>query len=288
MESAIFTAPTSPASNADGTVTAIVAEPAQTLAGAAILALQLPAAAAPANARLAGRYFLARCGAQSEWERVHNWQIYLRRPLRVVKRRRLADQEAPADMWWLWAPQDEDPGFSWLRCLAPGAPVNLIGPLGNGFAILPNTRHLLLVAESSRAPGLLPLVELVLDRGGKVTLAVRDMGAGLDHLAPALPLAVELQVARSEAEWNSLLNDGVRWADQIGAALPLDSTAALAETIRQRRFRLDPGFALALVDADLACGYGACLACVVPLANSSLTRACVHGPVFDLVELAGE
>jgi dihydroorotate dehydrogenase electron transfer subunit len=41
------------------------------------------------------------------------------------------------------------------------------------------------------------------------------------------------------------------------------------------------------VDADLACGYGACLACVVPLANGSLTRACVHGPVFDLLELAG-
>ena len=54
------------------------------------------------------------------------------------------------------------------------------------------------------------------------------------------------------------------------------------------RLRLESGFALALVESDLACGYGACLACVVPLAGGSLTRACVHGPVFDLLELAGK
>jgi len=69
----------------------------------------------------------------------------------------------------------------------------------------------------------------------------------------------------------------------------------LAYEIQQRRYRLEAGFAQVLVDADLMCGVGACLACVVPTAGGGFTRACVHGrftracvhgPVLDLTRLA--
>ena len=134
---------------------------------------------------------------------------------------------------------------------------------------------------------LLPLADAILDRGGHVTLLLRG-ASGDEETIRSLPIAVEVHSARTDAEWAAALADSVRWADQICAALPAADFLPLAETIRQRRFRLDPGFALLLVEADLACGYGACLACVVPLANGNLTRACVHGPVFDLLELTGK
>ena len=69
---------------------------------------------------------------------------------------------------------------------------------------------------------------------------------------------------------------------QANRSINLDD---LAEIIRNRRFRLEENYAHMLVRADLACGYGACLACVVPTANGGVTRACVHGPVIDLTRL---
>ncbi len=79
----------------------------------------------------------------------------------------------------------------------------------------------------------------------------------------------------------------LRWSDQVCTAIAAAHLPAVADAIRRIRVRFDAGFAFSFVDADLACGYGACLACVVPLANGNLTRACLHGPVFDLLELMG-
>jgi dihydroorotate dehydrogenase electron transfer subunit len=135
----------------------------------------------------------------------------------------------------------------------------------------------------------LPLMDEALDRGGQVSLLLLDgrpQTIDVDLLRAGLPLAVEVHRVE-EADWREGMASGVGWCDQVctaadGAYLPI-----LAEAVRRGRIRFDAGFAFAFVDADLACGYGACLACVVPLANGSLTRACVHGPVFDLLELAG-
>ena len=280
MNSSVFTVPTHPTLNADGTLTALSAAPSRSQAGALLLTLRMPVGLA--RERLAGRYFLARCGAQTEWERAEHWQFYLRRPLFVVNRQR--SSAADSEIWHVSAPASDDPGLQWLAHLAEDAPVNLIGPLGNGVALLPSTRNLLILAEPARAPALLPAVEPVLDRGGHVTLALRSDAAVDPDLLAALPMAVEVRQV-GDGAWPALLAETVRWADQIVAVLPAVDFPSLAETIRQRRFRLEPGFALMLVESDLVCGYGACLACVIPTANGGYTRSCVHGPVFDLVEL---
>ena len=36
----------------------------------------------------------------------------------------------------------------------------------------------------------------------------------------------------------------------------------------------------------MACGYGACFGCVVPLAAGGYARVCVDGPVLDAAALA--
>ena len=275
-----------PAFHADGTITAIVARPGAGLAGALLLTLALPPL--PVRELVGGRYVLARCGAQSPAERAENWQIYLRRPLTGCRAASLLAGWGHEDLWRFWAPGTADPGYRWLAGLPAGAPVNLLGPAGNGFFLDPAARHLLLLAEPQRAPLLLPLADADPGPGGHVTLLLRGAAATRRLSALAAHRRGGAQCPRRMASGPPPWPTACAGPTRSVARCRLRDLLPLAETIRQRRFRLDPGFALLLVEADLACGYGACLACVVPLANGNLTRACVHGPVFDLLELTGK
>ncbi len=248
----------------------------------------------------AGRYVLARCGAQSPEERAEEWSIYLRRPLFVAGQGRLhSPAEPPGEAWHFLLPASVtaapgDPGYAWLARRRPGETMNLLGPFGNGFRLHPHSRNLLLLAdrrEESRADLdwlalLMPAVHPTLDRGGRVTLLLRQRESPAPELVRSLPLAVEIQTASSDSEWRALLEPGLAWADQVLAGLPQAGYAELAQAVRQARFRLEEGFVQVLVQADLVCATGACLACVVPLPGGGLTRACIHGPVFDLTRLA--
>ncbi len=202
----------------------------------------------------------------------------------------------PYALWRLTAPLSDDPGLAWLAARQAGETINLAGPYGSGFPLLPLTRRLLLVADAPHLGIVLPLVDAALDRGGQVSLLLLEdnsdaVAVDSDALAVAalrrgLPLAVEfhrLPAHGSEQEMDGAL----RWSDQVCTAIAAVHLPAVADAIRRVRVRFDAGFAFSFVAADLACGYGACLACVVPLANGNLTRACLHGPVFDLLELMG-
>ncbi len=254
----------------------------------------------------AGRYVLARCGAATPTERAEQWQIYLRRPLFFAGRRQMqnidesdqARSEAVSatgmsekfnnekfDSGEFILPAGNDPGYRWLASQPPGAAINLIGPLGQGFSLGAQHRNLLLLATPDRAPALLPLIDPLLDRGGRITLVLQTDGKTENPLLPLLPIAVEVRQAKTESEWQRQLQETIAWSDQICAALPMATFQPLADAIRRHRFRLESGFAQVLVEADLVCGVGACLACVVPTPDGGYTRACVHGPVFDLTAL---
>lgn len=270
---------------ADGTVAAQLAAAPRIEHGLLWLNLLLPKQGDTEH--VAGRFVLARCGAHGPQERKEQWSIYLRRPLFPAGRPRPLGGE-PYTLWPFAAPPGDDPGYAWLAAQAAGAAVNLVGPYGSGFPLLPLTRRLLLVADVPHLAVLLPLLDEALDRGGQVSLLLLDEGRTLDleGLRAGLPLAVEVH-RLGAAEWPAAIDSGLRWCDQVCTAVAGAHLVTLAEAVRRTRLRFDAGFAFAFADADLACGYGACLACIVPLANGSLTRACIHGPVFDLWELAG-
>lgn len=286
-------------SHSDNTITASLAAPPRRFDRYALLSLHMPWGQIPAA--VAGRYLLARCGAQSAEERWEQWHIYFRRPLFVTAARLHhaprpapkaddpddSDDQGPMAIYELLLPLNADPpdpGYAWLARLNADDPLNVIGLLGNGFHVEENTRNLLLTAAADRLATLQPLVDPVLDRGGRVTVLVRAERPPIELIA-RLPVAVEVHTVADAAEWTAALQELLPWADQVCAALPRDACTRLTEQVRSKRFRLEPGFAQVLLEAPLYCGIGACLACVVPLGSGGVTRACVHGPVFDLSQL---
>ncbi|HXF62251.1 MAG TPA: hypothetical protein VNK95_11585 [Caldilineaceae bacterium] len=230
-----------------------------------------------------GRFFMARCTDDSPDARRTDWTYYLRRPL-LVAGLPSALPTGPGQRIDLLPIFPDDPGVRWLAARPFGSRVNLLGPFGQPFALPAHRRALLVLADAAWLPVWLPAIHAMLDQGGRVTLVLRGV-AEPDAVLPLLPLAVELRTAADEDEWARHLGETIRWADVAVCALPAPEYQALADRFRLGRFRLERGFAYALAPADLACGFGACLACVVPLPDGGMTRACLHGPIFPLERL---
>ncbi len=268
-------------------------------------AVRLPADLVPQFGTIAGRYFLLRCSSAAGSEREGNWANLLRRPLFACGRQSLDREER----WQFYFPQgrsDEDgkpvpgqakghsavdAGWAWLARRDLGDLLNLLGPFGNGFTLLPELQNLLLLADIEDDAAwfwrLLPLCEQALDRGGRVTVLIRAKSEeAVTDLMPFLPVQVEVRTATAESQWLKQIGSTVGWADQVCAGVSPNLFGELLSIIRQSRFRVDRNFAQILVGADLLCGVGACLVCAIPRVRGGVTRACVHGPVFDLAELA--
>ena len=267
-------------------------------------AVRFPTNLIPQFETVGGRYFLLRCGSAVGIDREGDWSIFLRRPLFVCGRQTLDQHER----WLFYFPRcsyDEsghpelsaadgqgaaDEGIAWLARRALGDLLNLQGPFGNGFSLLPEPQNLLLLADIEDDPAwfwkLLPLCEQALDRGGRVTFLMRTKREeAVADLVPFLPVQVEVQTVTAQNQWLHHISSALGWADQVCAGVAASSLGELLSVVRNSRFRVDRNFAQILVDADLLCSVGACLVCAVPTARGGFTRACVHGPVFDLTEL---
>jgi len=265
----------------DGTITVRVVTPAGEMAGIPVLTVALADETPVARS---GQYWLARCGVESLEERDEDWGIYLRRPLWTVEERSATEHNNRQLLLLPTLPPD-DPGRGWLLRRTTGSSVNLIGPLGNGFVVEPSVHRLLLVTTPALAPALFAVANRHLDHNGAVSwLLLATEQSEVEALLPWLPRAAEVHTAASLND--PFVAEAIRWADGLCSTLEPAGWRPLVELIRRHRLRLDPGYAQLLVQADLVCGAGACLACVVPLAGGGMTRACVHGPVFDLTALA--
>lgn len=274
----VYSPPAQPSIHPDGTLGCVLMEKIELGVAGNLLHFSTPGPLPPS---LAGRFFLARCAPDTWEDRRDNWSIYTRRALFVAG----TPANGGPDTLALQLPPGDDPGFHWLRRQPLGTRINLLGPLGQTVDLPAAVRTLLLVCTDELMPVLLPLAHTLLDRGGRVTLYLRQTGPTSEPARHLLPLAVEVHHLPDRSTWEAELQSVLRWADHVAAALDLDHYHTLAHAIRRARFRIEPGFAHALAAPNLICGYGACLACVVPTAEGGYTRACVHGPFFPLEEL---
>lgn len=224
---------------------------------------------------LPGQFLLLRCADR--------FTCYLRRPIFPTP--------LPHAQLSLLLRPDPDPGLAWLSARQPGDTLDVIGPLGRGFPMPKNVRHLLLASDTPAIGPLLGQMERAIAAGAAVTLALGGSRASVLYPVAALPPAVEFQAATLDGSLGhrgpvtDLLPDLLRWADLAC----LTGSPALYRTVRRQmaqvRLRAETSFLYGLMtDSPLACGVGACLSCTVTAATGS-KLSCVDGPVFDLTEL---
>jgi len=177
---------------------------------------------------------------------------------------------------------------------APGDTLGSIGPLGNGFEVKTAPAHVFLAGGIGSAP--FPLLSREISRVDPVAPQLLLLGAAS---ASSLHLAEELQELGVRVETATM--DGsegfrgtvVDLVDSIKipagslfyACGPNPMLAALAKLLENRGHHCQ-----AALEERMACGFGACNGCAVPVKESAgsgwrYEMVCTRGPVFDLMTI---
>ena len=157
------------------------------------------------------------------------------------------------------------PGTRALAALEPGERIAVLGPLGRGFDLRVR-RPLLAGGGIGVAP--FPYVAQALGRTDAVLVFRSRFHAEAAALLPAAEVVVD----------PTLVTEVLPRGRDVLACGPEPMLRAVA--------RIAPGAQLAW-EAPMACGYGACHGCVVPI-RGRLRRLCVDGPVLPARDVLGE
>jgi dihydroorotate dehydrogenase electron transfer subunit len=182
---------------------------------------------------------------------------------------------------WLYANEGDRVAFVFssrdplAACVRVGDSLDLLAPLGNAIDLDMSARRVLLIGEGTQIVQLIALAHHAVTQAREVVLVSRG-----ESIFPAHLLSPEIEYRTDDALGAEL----IAWADAIVASGSAELYRALANAIRAVRYRLEPGFARAIVDLPMPCGTGACGACAVETARG-LQLACTDGPAFDWAAL---
>jgi dihydroorotate dehydrogenase electron transfer subunit len=166
--------------------------------------------------------------------------------------------------------------------------MDLVGPLGHGWDVLPNTAHALLVGGGLGAAPLGMLAEHLASAGVATVVAQgaptveRLVGRRLfERVSRRVEVATDDGSAGEQGFVTSVtarLLDSEQF-DMVYICGPEIMERAVIEQCSQHTVPCQVS-----LERLMACGIGACLSCVVST-RSGLKRACVDGPVFDAEEV---
>jgi dihydroorotate dehydrogenase electron transfer subunit len=184
--------------------------------------------------------------------------------------------------------EDVGPGSARLAGLEVGERVWVYGPLGHPFSSLGD-----LTADPAGAIlvgggiGVAPLAILrrqLAERGAATRILLgfrdRDHSGGLDDLFACceVRLASEDGHAGHKGFVTDLLAVLLEGDDAGSAAVYACGPPAMLEAVREMCAASGVACELAM-ESPMACGFGACFGCAVPLAEGGYMRLCVDGPV---------
>jgi NAD(P)H-flavin reductase len=186
------------------------------------------------------------------------------------------------------------PGTERLSSLERGEEVWVNGPLGRPFSapgeLVPDAAGAVLVGGGIGVAPLAVWRRALSDAGvaTRVLLGFRDEAhaGGLDLFACSeLRLASEDGHAGHRGYVTDLLAVVLEGRDAIAGPVYACGPPAMLEAVR--RMCADRGVVCELaMESPMACGFGACFGCAVPLADGGYMRLCVDGPVVRGDEIA--
>jgi len=249
-------------------VTASVISNNEVMPGVHLVWLESPQIASTAQP---GQFVMVRCG--------EGFKHPLRRPLSIHQ---LADGSKLAFLFNVTGK-----GTYWLAQCKVGDNIDLLGPLGNGFLIHPESHNLLLLAGGIGIAPLRFLIDKTLEQGKEITLLLGAQTSS--HLYPKnlLPFGIGLAETTEDgsAGERGMITDSFRrfvfsaWADQVFACGPLPMYKAMAQMPELK----DKPVQVSL-EVRMGCGRGVCYGCTIKT-KRGLKQVCQDGPVFDLEDV---
>jgi dihydroorotate dehydrogenase electron transfer subunit len=173
-------------------------------------------------------------------------------------------------------------GTHWLSKRQSGDSLDLLGPLGNGYTIHPDSKNLLLVAGGIGVAPLVFLAQKASKPGGSVTLLLgaqtKSQLYPKNLISPEVKLitATEDGSAGKRGMITDLLPEYINWADQIFACGP----PSMYQSMAAQKFLKKKPVQISL-EVRMGCGLGVCYGCTIKT-KSGLKQVCKDGPVFDL------
>ena len=193
---------------------------------------------------------------------------FLRRPFSVC------DCEGEGDVLTLCI-QKAGAGTQALCAMEPGAQLDLLTGLGNGFDTRSVTSCPLLIGGGSGVGALYGLAKALVDQGADITVALGfRTAADVFYVNQFHDLGAEVYVYTEDASRGGagLATDAVGLPHtELFACGPLGMLEAL-DAIEDR----DAQFSL---EARMGCGFGACMGCTIDTVLGA-KRVCADGPVF--------
>ena len=178
-------------------------------------------------------------------------------------------------------------GTAWLSLRRKGEKLDMLGPLGHGFHISPDSKKLLLVAGGIGIAPLVFLAQQALVQKKSVTLLLGAQTKDALYPQKLLPdgiksiLTTEDGSYGEEGKVTDTLPGHVNWADQIYACGPLAMYNTIADEKRQWQNKKPVQVSL---EIRMGCGIGACFSCSIKTKNG-MKRVCLDGPVFNLDDI---
>lgn len=180
-------------------------------------------------------------------------------------------------------------GTEILSKMKQGEELNVLGPLGNGFATVFEGQYAVLAGGGIGIAPLFPLAETLCRQGKKVILAVGAKSeAYLTDTAPYERLGVEVCTATDDGSYGrkgfvtDLILDLKREnkCDYIYACGPSPMLRSVEKAALEHGIRGQVS-----TESNMGCGLGVCLCCPNKVKTGGYKRTCVDGPVFEIGEL---
>jgi dihydroorotate dehydrogenase electron transfer subunit len=211
-------------------------------------------------------------------------------------------------------------GTFWLSQQQAGNKIDVLGPLGKGFNIVPGLKNMLLVGGGI---GIAPLIFLAQYASPQYQVALIHGASTAAQIYPflSLPLTINSSPSKGEEKGEGekqsnllslpsgvqfipvtedgtlgskgmvtdILPDFLDWADQVFACGPVDMYKAMALTLNpsslkgegEKRTNLRCQVSL---EVRMGCGIGACHSCTINTKHG-LKQVCRDGPVFEMNDI---
>jgi len=174
-------------------------------------------------------------------------------------------------------------GTRWLSQRKAGEEIDLFGPLGRGFSIMPASKNLLLGAGGIGIAPIAFLAQAAVKQKHSVKLLLGAATASQLYPTRLLPPEIEIitttedSTAGEKGLLTDILPDHADRADQVFACGPMPMYRAMAGKSYKKSVQVS-------LEMRMGCGLGVCYGCTVRTKNG-LKQVCKDGPVFELGDI---